>query len=322
MKRTARQFITTLWQGDATLTAAGMAMLVTLAAAIVGLAVDPRVITGLPAWMKPAKFAASTAIFMLTMAWIFAYLPSYPRMRRIAGRGTAAILILEVAIIFIQAWRGRTSHFNVATPLDAVLFSIMGSGIAIQTGLSVAVAVALWRERFTDQALGWALRLGLAISILGASIGGFMVNPTKAQLAEAKATHHLPVAGAHTVGATDGGPGLPALGWSRTHGDLRVPHFAGLHALQIIPLLVIALKRRNVSDASRVRLAFVVAASYFSLCVILLWQALRAQSVVNPDMLTVAAFTVWAMASGVAVWASAKRTKVIQSRAIVFGGEV
>ena len=90
------------------------------------LLVDPREITGAPAWMKPAKFAASIAIYTLTLAWVFTYLREWPRTRRVVSWVTTVTLLLEIVIIDLQAWRGTTSHFNVGTLLDGVLFTIMG----------------------------------------------------------------------------------------------------------------------------------------------------------------------------------------------------
>ena len=268
---------------------------------------DARTITGAPAWLKPAKFAISTAIYMLTLAWVFTWLPDWPRTRRLVGWTTAAVLVLEVAIIDVQAWRGTTSHFNVGTALDGVLFSIMGLAIVVQTLMSIAVAVALWRQRFEDRTLGWALRFGMTITIIGASTGGLMTRPTAAQLDQARVTGRIAVVGAHTVGAPDGGPGLPGTGWSLAHGDLRVPHFVGLHALQALPLLAVMLGRRRWTEAVRVRLMLTAAASYVSLFAILLWQALRGQAVVNPDGTTLTALVVWAILTAVAAWVATAR---------------
>src|SRR5262245_14597006 len=152
-----------LWQTDAPLTAVGVLMIGALVAALAGLWLDPRTIGGAPAWLKPAKFGASTAIYSLTLAWLFRYLGAWRRTTTIVSWTTAVVLVLEVAIVSAQAWRGTTSHFNVGTPLDAALFGIMGSAIVLQTAVSIAVAVALWRERFSDRALGWALRLGMTL---------------------------------------------------------------------------------------------------------------------------------------------------------------
>jgi hypothetical protein len=101
-----------------------------------------------------------------------------------------------------------------------------------------------------------------------------MTRPTAAQIAEARTTHRLPIIGAHTVGAPDGGPGLPVTGWSTRHGDVRVPHFVGLHAWQVLPFFVLlALPRRD--DRRRSRLAIAAGIVYGAVFVALLVQALR-----------------------------------------------
>jgi len=301
--------VSKFWKGSAPLTATGLLMLVVLSGTVIGLAVDPRIITGAPAWLKPAKFAASIAIYTFTLAWIFSLIPEWRRTRRVVGWTTAVTLVLEIALISLQAFRGTTSHFNFATLFDGVVFTIMGAAILVQTFSTVAVAVALWRQKFVDRALGWALRLGMTMTIVGALTGGLMTRPTSHQLDTARAGERMTVVGAHTVGGPDGGPGLPGTGWSTDHGDLRVAHFLGLHALQALPILALVLARRRVSDLVRLRLTIMGAASYMTLFAILLSQALRAQPVLAPDALTIALLSVWVFATAAGAVVSAAVVK-------------
>jgi hypothetical protein len=284
-----------LWRASPPLTTVGLLMLVAAILSAVGIFVDPRVITGAPAWLKPFKFAISTAIYSLTLAWIFGYLSDWPRMGRVVGWTTAIVFVLEVGLIDLQAWRGTTSHFNASTPLNRTIFIVMGSAILIQTLVSIAVAVALWRHRFGDRPLGWALRIGMTLTILGAFVGPLMTRPTAAQLERARAGEGMTIIGAHTVGAPDGGLGVPVTGWSREHGDLRVPHFIGLHALQALAIIGVILRRWRRPEDVRVKAVLVGAASYTSLLVLLLWEALRGQSVVAPDPTALASIGMWAL---------------------------
>jgi hypothetical protein len=286
-----------LWRNSPPLTAVGVLMALMAIPSLIGVFVDPRIITGAPAWLKPFKFALSTAIYSLTLAWIFGHLTGWPRMKRFVGWLTAIVFVLEVLIIDFQAARGTTSHFNSATSFDRALFLVMGSAIVIQTFVSVAVAVALWRQRFNDRPLGWGLRLGFTLTIAGDLVGPLMTRPTREQLASARAGERMMQIGQHSVGGVDGGPGLPLTGWSTQYGDMRVPHFMGLHAVQALALAALAVRRWRRAERVRVRAVVAFAASYASLFLLLLWNALRGHSVVAPDRLAFQALGVWALAT-------------------------
>jgi hypothetical protein len=203
----------------------------------------------------------------------------------------------------VQAWRGTISHFNVSTPLDTAIFYVMGAAILLQTLVSVAVAVALWRQQFADELLGRALRFGFTLTIAGALTGPLMTRPTAGQLADARAGIRPTTAGAHSVGGPDGGSGLPVTGWSREHGDLRVPHLVGLHAVQAFALVAVGLRRWRRPEAIRLRALSAVTASYASLFLLLFWQALRGQSVAAPDEVALASIVIWVFLTGlVASW--------------------
>ena len=116
----------------------------------------------------------------------------------------------------------------------------------------------------------------------------------------------MAVSGAHTVGAPDGRAGLPGVGWSREHGDLRIPHFLGLHALQFLPLLAVVLGRRGRTAAS-VRMMRALAASYAALFAVLLVQALRGEALVAPSLTTTVLFGAWIIGTTVALLVTAPR---------------
>ncbi|HEY7976533.1 MAG TPA: hypothetical protein VID72_14385, partial [Ktedonobacterales bacterium] len=92
----------------------------------------------------------------------------------------------------------------------------------------------------------------------------------------------------------DGGPGLPLLGWSTRGGDLRIPHFFGLHALQVLLALGWLLTTRRarswLTTSQRLALVWTAGLGYLSVIGIFTWQALRGQSIVAPDAATLAAF--------------------------------
>jgi hypothetical protein len=104
----------------------------------------------------------------------------------------------------------------------------------------------------------------------------------------------------------DGGPGLPLFGWSTTGGDLRVGHFVGMHALQVLPLLaaaLLAVPGRALPGRARLHLVRLAGAGYLALLALLTWQALRGQPVAVPDATTLAVFgaLVVAVAAGALV---------------------
>ena len=196
--------------------------------ALVLLPLDQRIVTGALVWLKPLKFSLSIVAYSWTLGWLLADLPAgAQRSVRRLSLGVALSMAVEQAAIFIQAARGTTSHYNNASLFDSLLFAAMGVFIALNTALTVWALYLVWRHRPHGPAgYVWGTRLGLLVFLGGSVLGGVMIGNAQ-----------------HTVGAPDGGPGLPALGWSTRAGDLRAAHFLGMHALQLLPLLGWGLSR-------------------------------------------------------------------------------
>jgi len=269
------------------------AMLGLLAVAIVGVAIDPRVITGAPAWMKPAKFAISIAIYAATLLWLLRFVPDRPKLVAIISWGTFFGFAVEMLLITMQVVRGTTSHFNRETPFDATVFTIMGGVIVGMWLLTLVVAVLLFRRNFAAPSIVWGVRLGLTAALLGMAVAFLMPQPTPAQETRIEATGSSPIIGAHAVGVEDGGPGLPIVGWSTEGGDLRVAHFVGMHGLQGLPFtgwVLASFAPAWMTAGRRARLVMVGGGFWIGLTVLLVWQALRGQPLIAPDTSTLLAF--------------------------------
>ncbi len=222
--------------------------------AITMMIVDDTQIAGINAWIKPSKFALSIIVYAWTFAWLLHYLPN-SKNRKFISVIVVICMLVENTLIFIQAFRGVRSHFNIATSLDSAIFSIMGMLILVNTVIIFYTIALFFTEKIELSAtalLAW--RAGLIFFFLGGISGGAM----SAMLT-------------HSVGTADGGPGLPFVNWSTVAGDIRSAHFFTLHGLQVIPLASVVFTRLSGDRARSATLIFIVA--YLGVCLWLHWLA-------------------------------------------------
>jgi hypothetical protein len=284
------------WHRPLMIMVAAMAGLVVVAG--VGLVVDGRELMHESIWSKPFKFGVSFVLYGATLAWM---LPKLQRARRTMwtlGTVFAVTGLVDVGFIAIQAARGTYSHFNTNTDtFNQVGQQIFSSGVIGLFGASLLIAIMLLFQRLGERALTWSLRAGIALAAVGMGVAFFIVGASSEGPRTVADAYGKPVTlnGQHGVGVPDGG-GMPITNWSTVGGDLRVPHFIGLHAIQVFVLAVLvftALAARVTwlrSERVRAQLAGVVILGYTGLFVITAWQAMRGQSLVHPDAATWTAF--------------------------------
>ena len=211
-------------------------------------------VLGINAWIKPTKFYISTTFFVWSMAWYIHYLPpQYAATLRAFNWTVVLVLSFELIYISWSAAIGELSHFNVSTAFKSSMFSLMGIAISLMTLFTAYIGILFFKEPLPnlDPSFVWAIRLGILLFVVFAFQGAMMGS----QLA-------------HTVGGPDGGPGLKFFNWSIKHGDLRIAHFVGMHALQVLPITAYFLLKD-------VKLVLAFGTAYALLALFVLLTALR-----------------------------------------------
>lgn len=290
----------------------------TLAAGI-GLAVDNREILNESVWLKPFKFSISFVLYGATLAWLVSRMRKARRFGWWTGTVFAFTGIVDVGFIAVQAARGTFSHFNANTDtFNQVGQQVFMSGVVGLFGASLVIAIMLQFQRVGDAPLNRAIRIGLGLATAGMAIAFYLVgaNGTREQVTDAYG-HPVTMAGSHGIGVEPGGPGMPLTHWSTVGGDLRIPHFVGLHAIHflLITVLLLHILAGRVAwlrpEHVRARLVGVVAFGYAGLMVTVTVQAFRGQSLIHPDVQTLgllAGFMAVSAAALAAAVASARRT--------------
>ncbi|MCC5938680.1 MAG: hypothetical protein JJU34_15475 [Lunatimonas sp.] len=180
------------------------------------------------AWYKPFKFAFSTFLFAWAMAWYCYYLPNF----NITVFNWSVILLLgfEIAYIAFMAAQGKQSHYNISTPFYSVMFSMMALAATLVTIYTAYVGMLFFTQSVPNlpNYYLWGIRLGILIFVIF-SFQGFLMGGRMS----------------HTVGLVNDNSKLFLVGWSRLAGDLRIAHFIGMHALQVLPLLAFYLLRNS-----------------------------------------------------------------------------
>jgi hypothetical protein len=188
-------------------------------------------------WRKPILFGISGGLTCLSLGWIWSYLPRRPGDRWLAI-ATAAALLVEVALIDVQRWRGVASHFNRVTPFDSGVYDAMGWLIAFVTLVACDLTARSFLQRTTLPAdMLLAARAGLLLLVASCVLGIW----------------------ASVHGDTRQAAGLSpeSLGAA---GVVKFPHGAVIHAVQWLPLVAWAARRAGLGEQTRVRVVAAVTA--------------------------------------------------------------
>jgi hypothetical protein len=215
----------------------------------------PPLVDGSHRALKPMKFGFSIGVFLASSSLLLRTLDLDPTGKRVPSLVLAGTMTVEMGAVVLQAIRGRASHFNVATAQDAAIWRLMVGAIVVATAAMLVIAITATvrplrddRGASLDPLLSTAWRMGVwsfgLAAFSGFTMGGRM---------------------RHDVGGSDDVVSVGPLGWSVNLGDLRVAHFVGLHALQLLPLTAWALLRLPITAPARWGLLGLTAALHAAL---------------------------------------------------------
>ena len=252
-----------LWRRQPALASMALVFLLAMVPTLLAMQFDIRTVNGVNVWGKPTKFLFSLSVYYATIGWYFGFLPFAVQrtpLARFIIWGTIAVGVVEILWLVLAAVAGVPAHFNRDSIVWSIAYPLAGIGATV---LLIGMFLqALLITRHTLPGTSPLLRMGV---VAGTGIACAATLLTAFVLAGGTG---------HWVGgeASDTN-GLPVFGWSRSGGDLRVPHFWALHAHQLVPLLVWVLGEKLGWVQSRWGV-WLIASAYVGFVIVVFVQAL------------------------------------------------
>ena len=163
---------------------------------------------------KPALFGISGGLTIWSIGWLMTQLQP-KKFDRFLADSIAIALLVEVALITMQYWRGVASHFNHATSLDASIEFAMLGLILLASGAIVYLSVrTCWLRGEIEPAMGTAIRSGMWLLSLSCVLG----------------------IATSVLGEVSISRGASYELWGKA-GVLKFPHGVALHAIQLLPIV-------------------------------------------------------------------------------------
>ena len=215
-------------------------------------------VLGVNSMIKPIKFCLSIWIYQWTMAYLLFYVNNQQKVKWYSYL-SVFVMTFELSVIIGQAFLGDLSHFNQSASISGILYALMGVFIVWLTTATLVLTIRFIFQKSYNIAAPFALsiKIGLFLFVVFSFFGGYMS-----------------VLNTHNLGGKMGESGLPFLNWSTLYGDLRVAHFFGIHALQIIPFAGYFIAEK-IQEAGKAKLyVWIIALLYFAFVTALAVQSL------------------------------------------------
>ena len=167
-------------------------------------------------YRKPALFGISTGLTLWSCDWCFGQLRRFAwseGMRKILG----VSLLLEVALITLQTWRGEASHFNRSGVLNSSIELGMLAFIVIAMAIIMTLAIRSSMRDFrpdVSRSMRIAIWWGLQYLVISGCIG-FVIT---------------------FLGHAQQISGKPPEIWGE-QGVLKFPHGVAIHAIQTLAVV-------------------------------------------------------------------------------------